>query len=156
MIHPGEFVAEFLSPVSEDTEQVQPNGVDLTVGSIAEQEESGEIRKDGKRVGDRVSVPTDEDGFYTLYPGAYIVIYGEEIKIPDGSVGIVLPRSSLMRNSSMLHTALWDSGYEGRGEGLLEVNSVIRIEKGARIGQMIYAEAENNEQYDGDYMDERL
>jgi len=156
MIHPGEYVAEHLSPVEEGGEQVQPNGVDLTVQSIHEQVGAGEIREGGKTVGNRKELSTDNKGFYTIGSGAYIVEYGEQIKIPDGSIGLVLPRSSLMRNSSMLHTAVWDSGYEGIGEGLLEVNKTIRVQQGSRIGQMIYADAENNEQYDGDYQGERL
>jgi dUTP pyrophosphatase len=36
-------------------------------------------------------------------------------------------------------TAVWDAGYEGRGEGLLVVNNPagLRLQRGARIAQLV-------------------
>jgi deoxycytidine triphosphate deaminase len=157
MFEPGPFVAEQVEPVDDD--QIQPNGVDLTLGSVFEQVESGRIARDGKRVGERrelEAVDGDDAGVYTLSPGGYIAGYGETVRIPEGHVGFVYPRSSLMRNSCMLHTAVWDAGYEGRGEGLLEVHHEIEIERGARIAQLVLAEADHTGTYDGTYQEERL
>ena len=61
-----------------------------------------------------------------------------------------------MRNSCMLHTAVWDAGYEGKGEGLLEVHHEIEIEDGARVGQLVLAEADHETTYDGDYQGENI
>jgi dUTP pyrophosphatase len=95
-------------------------------------------------------------GTYYLEPGAYVVRYGERLRIPEGHVGFVYPRSSLMRNSCMLNSAVWDAGYEGRGEGLLQVHHDIELEEGARIAQIVYAEADHDDAYDGDYQGENL
>ena len=153
MFRSGAFVADALGDLRAD--QPQPNGVDLTLGALYEQVSPGRIGRDGKRVGDRAELSPDDD-VYTLEPGGYIVEYGERVVVPDDHVGFVLPRSSLLRNSCMLDTAVWDAGYEGRGEGLLEVHHEIEIERGARVAQFVLAEAAHEGTYDGAYQRENL
>ena len=129
MFRSGAFVAEHVTPTDES--QVQPNGVDLTLGAVYDQVEPGHLGRSGKTVGERRAVEPEsvsgegaDDGgeegdgvpTYRLEPGGYVAEYAERVGIPDGHVGFVFPRSSLMRNSAMLHTAVWDAGYEGRGE----------------------------------------
>ena len=152
MFRSGSFVAARLAVTGE---QVQPNGVDLTLGGVERQVAPGRIGTDGKTVGDRASLEP-EDGVYRLSPGAYVAQYGETVRVPEGHVGFVYPRSSLMRNSCMLHTAVWDAGYEGRGEGLLEVHHEVHLEAGARVAQLVLAQADHAETYDGSYQGERL
>ena len=157
MFEPGTFVAEHVEPIRED--QVQPNGVDLTLEAVFEQVGVGRIGLEGKEIGEREKRPvTEEDGVrtYTLPPGGYVARYGERIRIPEDHLGFVYPRSSLMRNSCMLDTAVWDAGYEGRGEGLLEVYHEIEIERGARIAQLVLAEAGHAGTYEGAYQGENL
>ena len=153
MFRSGQFVAECI----EDTEagQVQPNGVDLTVAAVFDQESPGRIDREGKRVGDRRE-RDPEDGVYRLDPGGYVVRYGERIRVPEGHVGFLYPRSSLLRNSCTLDTAVWDAGYEGRGEGLLAVHHELELERGARIGQFVLAEASHESEYDGTYQGEHI
>ena len=157
MFRSGAFVAQHVSPADDD--QVQPNGVDLTLGAVYEQVEPGHIGRSGKTVGDRRAVDPDAAAAvptYRLGPGGYLAEYAERVRIPEGHVGFVLPRSSLMRNSAMLHTAVWDAGYEGRGEGLLEVHHELAIERGARFAQFVLAAADHEGTYGGDYQGERL
>ncbi len=153
MFKSGPFVAEQLDAVRPS--QVQPNGVDLTLDAVFVQTAPGRIERGDKAVGDRKEIaPTD--GFYTLSPGGYIVRYGERIHIPENHIGFLYPRSSLLRNSCMLDTAVWDAGYEGRGEGLLEVYHELSVEQDARIAQLVLAEADHEGQYDGSYQGEYL
>ncbi|WP_433625608.1 deoxyuridine 5'-triphosphate nucleotidohydrolase [Halomicrococcus sp. NG-SE-24] len=159
MFRSGTFVAERIAETAD--EQVQPNGVDLTLAAVYEQRDSGRIGRDDKEVGDRQEIEPEQVGenvpeTYYLRRGTYIVQYGETISVPDGHVGFLYPRSSLMRNSCMLHTAVWDAGYEGKGEGLLEVHHDVEIERGARIGQLVLAEADHEGTYDGDYQGENV
>jgi len=154
----GAFVADHVDPLTD--EQVQPNGVDLTVEAVLEQREPGRIGRDDKIVGDRQPVQPDATSEDTervsLTPGGYVLQYAETISIPVGYVGFVYPRSSLMRNSCMLNTAVWDAGYTGKGEGLLEVHHDVELEHGARIAQLVLADADHEGTYSGDYQDERL
>ena len=153
MFRAGVFVADHVDPVAPAA--VQPNGVDLTVDAVFEQSAPGRVGREGKTVGERTRIEPDGDAF-RLEPGGYVARYGERISVPEGHVGFVLPRSSLMRNSCMLNTAVWDAGYEGRGEGLLQVHHELAIEPGARIAQLVLAEADHEDIYDGDYQGENL
>jgi len=165
MYRSGAFVAEHVTPTTEA--QVQPNGVDLTLESVHEQREPGRITRDGKEVGGRQRSAADSvgegesidggdaEGYY-LPPGGYVVRYAEVVSVPENHVGFVYPRSSLLRNSCMLNTAVWDAGYEGKGEGLLQVHHDIEIETGARIAQFVVAEADTDGTYDGSYQGENL
>jgi len=157
MYESGAFVADHVKPLSAD--QVQPNGVDLTVEAVLEQVETGRITTDGKTVGDRQPVETERrDGrdAFALQPGGYVLQYAETISIPEDHVGFVYPRSSLMRNSCMLNSAVWDAGYTGKGEGLLEVHHEVELERGARVAQLVLAEADHQGAYDGRYQGERV
>lgn len=156
MFRSGSFVAEHVSPTTDV--QVQPNGVDLTLSVVAQPIDAGRIGLSAKSVADRQSIPTtevtDEGETYYLPPGAYVAQYGERVSIPDGHVGFIYPRSSLLRNGCMLHTAVWDAGYEGEGTGLLVVHHDIEIDRGARIGQFVLAKADHTGTYDGTYQGE--
>ncbi|MFB6163876.1 MAG: deoxyuridine 5'-triphosphate nucleotidohydrolase [Haloarculaceae archaeon] len=154
MFRSGAFLADRLGDLRPA--QVQPNGVDLTLDAVFEQTSPGRIDRDGKSIGDRRELDADEEGIYRLSPGGYVVRYDERIVIPDGHVGFLYPRSSLLRNSCMLDTAVWDAGYEGRGEGLLEVHHEIELQAGARIAQLTLAAADHEGTYDGSYQGENL
>ncbi len=164
MFRSGAFVADQLGDV--DPEQVQPNGVDLRLDAVLELVEPGSITREGTTIGERepltsVALGADENGAevsegYRLEPGGYILQYAEPVAIPEEHVGFVLPRSSLMRNGAMLNTAVWDAGYSGRGEGLLQVHHEIALERGARVAQLVLASADHEGIYDGNYQGERL
>jgi dUTP pyrophosphatase len=154
MFKSGRFVASHLGELRES--QVQPNGVDLTLGAVFEQVEPGRIERGDKTVGEREECESDEEGIYHLEPGGYVVQYAERVVIPDDHIGFLYPRSSLLRNSCMLDTAVWDAGYEGRGEGLLEVYHPIEIEQGARIAQLVLADAAHEGTYEGTYQGEHI
>ena len=153
MFESGQFVADHIDDIDE--EQIQPNGVDLTVSAVFEQVTPGRIGQNGKTVGDRRE-RDPENGVYRLTPGGYVVRYGERITIPANHVGFLYPRSSLLRNSCMLDTAVWDAGYEGRGEGLLEAHYDLELERGARIAQLVLARADHEATYDGSYQGEHV
>jgi deoxycytidine triphosphate deaminase len=155
MYRSGSFVADHVEPTTDA--QRQPNGVDLTLAAVFEQSEPGRIAREDKTIGDREPISPDvDDGVerYRLSPGGYVVRYAETVAIPEDHVGFIYPRSSLLRNSCMLDTAVWDAGYEGKGEGLLEVHHEIELEAGARIAQLVFAEANHEGTYDGSYQGE--
>lgn len=156
MFRSGNEVAEEITPTTD--EQVQPNGVDLTLGAVYEQIDAGRIGRDSKSIGDRQELSpseiSDDGETYYLPPGAYVVRYGERLRVPEGHIGFIYPRSSLLRNGCMLHTAVWDAGYEGQGAGLLVVHHDIEIDRGARIGQFVLARGDHSDTYDGSYQGE--
>jgi len=157
MFDSGPAVAAALSAAGADLDdaQRQPNGVDLTVDAVFEPTDPGFVGRDEKRVAERRELEP-EDGRYRLDRGTYVVRYGEPVRIPEGRIGFVLPRSTLLRNACTLDTAVWDAGYEGVGEGRLDVGHAIDIEPGARIAQLVLAEADHDGTYEGGYQNEHL
>ena len=136
--------------------QEQPAGTDLTVARIEKLTGRGRIDFDNSSrkiaQGEEVS-PGKLDG-----GEAYRVTYNEKISVPPDAIGLVFPRSSVMRNGCHLVTAVWDPGYEGRGQGLLQVLNPagVVLEENARVAQMIFLEMaqEVKEGYSGKYQGE--
>ena len=154
----GEKVQEQIMDLIDEDIQKQPNGVDLTVGAIFKYLEVGQIDFDNseRRLPELSQINPDNE-WYVLQPGPYLVRYNETVSIPLGCVGILFPRSTLMREGCIIYSALWDAGYNGRGVGLLVVYNPfgIRIKRNARIGQITLVKAEKGEDtYAGVYKNE--
>jgi dUTP pyrophosphatase len=141
--------------------QRQPAGFDLTVRSVARYRGVGrlDLTNEQRYLPDveEIAWPA-EGGSIWLVPGGYLVTYNEEIAVPADSAGLVLPRSSLMRCGAVLHSALWDPGYRGRGQGLMVVYSPLELLPDARIGQFVLLMLEQaaGRLYDGTYQGENL
>ncbi len=155
MIWSGREVAKFIRNCSE--EQIQPNGVDLTLGWVYAFSGLGTI-DDGKTIPKYDEILPNSEGVYILKPGAYLVRYQEIVKIPTNAIGLVFPRSSLQRMGAIVYTSVWDSGYQGRGIGLMVVYNPygIRIKRGSRICQIIFVTAKSYGEYMGSYQCEGL
>lgn len=173
MLESGKFVAQHLEPHNGGElrdKQVQPNGVDLTIdevylvdgaAAIGDEEYNKPNRYKAERVAtSEISKKHQEvvssDWVYDLGASTYVVVYNEEIEIPEGFTGFVLPRSRLLRSGADLTTAVWDSGYNGRGEGGLVVSTNMYLDPGARIGQMVMFRSETTNTYDGTHQGERV
>jgi dUTP pyrophosphatase len=94
--------------------------------------------------------------FVEVAPGGYIAKYNEVVEVPKDALGIVLPRSSMMRSGATIFSAVWDPGYRGRGMGLMVVTNPLRLYRNARICQIFFVrlEAAAEKLYDGKYQGE--
>ena len=94
--------------------------------------------------------------YINLEPGGYIAKYNEVVVVPNDALGIVLPRSSMMRSGATIYSAVWDPGYNGRGLGLMQVMTPIKLYRNARICQIFFIRLESNTErlYDGNYQGE--
>jgi len=165
MIISGDLLLSYLSsepPLVEgiDKDQIQPNGVDISIENVFEFDESGSIGVGERKLADVTEIKPDTDGWWHLKQSSYRVRLKEVVHLPLGVVGIARPRSTLTRNGASVQTALWDSGYEGKSEVLLTVYNRygLRIQKGARIMQMIFllCQGEVNKGYSGKYQRENI
>lgn len=171
MIRNGQFVGAHLTPTQDSSiefENIQPNGVDLRARQIEEiVGDTAVFGTDGYSKPERETVEmfnrhfdSRRESTWRLTPGRYAVIYDETIRIPEGHVGRVYPRSRVMRSGLHLTSALWDQGYEGRGEGMLQVPDEldhVDIQVGASLAQMVFEKADGvDEAYDGSHQGERL
>jgi dUTP pyrophosphatase len=154
---PGILASLFLKGLGDPEAQVQPAGVDLRVSEVYKAGGPGALTREGKKLPGYVEVE-HRDGAWSLGPGYYIERFAEIVEIPLNAVGICLPRSTLLRMGASLTCALWDPGYRGRGYSLLTVYNEhgIRLERGARIAQMVFLrlEAKARQGYQGSYQGE--
>ncbi|MCC7478466.1 deoxyuridine 5'-triphosphate nucleotidohydrolase [bacterium] len=153
--------------------QLQQAGFDLTLAKVERIREHAALRPNpacldmdnsARVLPETVELGWNDDGAVLLGPDggessrAYLLTYNETISVPADCAGIVLPRSSLMRCGSVLHSALWDPGYSGKGQGLLVVFHPIRLLRNARIAQFVLWRMEQAAArlYDGQYQGENL
>jgi dUTP pyrophosphatase len=122
--------------------QVQPNGVDLTLGMVQRHLGPGRIAVDnrGRLLPELEEVEPDADGWYHLAPGAWHITYNEIVALPDDLMALGRPRSSLARCGVAIHTAVWDAGYEGRSTSLLQVVNPegFSVQRDARVMQLVF------------------
>lgn len=152
-------------PLIEDyidlDEQVQPNGIDLTLREIAMLQSMGRITVDnGQRlVSDLAPLVFDGLGFIELLPGPYLITFNEVVHLPKNVMAIAKPRSSLLRCGVTIHNAVWDAGYSGRSQALMVVYNPqgFRLQKNARILQLVFMELTGEtEAYRGTYQGENI
>jgi dUTP pyrophosphatase len=143
-------------------EQHQQAGTDVTLQKIFKFSSPGKVDFNNKErvLSECEQLEYDDNDFVFLPKGFYKVRYNEIIKIPSDLAAYIMPRSTMLRCGATLHSALWDPGYEGRGEGLLEVGNEqgMYVKKNARIGQIVFMSLseETKELYTGQYKGENI
>lgn len=151
-----------LDNLVDRAEQIQPNGVDITLERVSRFRGPGVL---GRTNADRVlpqieDTPFEPDGSLYLSPGAYQVRFNEVVNLPSWLMAYARPRSSLLRSGVALHTAVWDAGYSGQGISLLVVYhpAGFRVHRDARICQLVFhpLTSATNEGYAGTYQHERV
>jgi dUTP pyrophosphatase len=142
-------------------EQLQPNGVDLTLREVALSQSSGRVtvQNSQRLVPDLAPLVFDGMGFIDLMPGAYIITYNEIVNLPRDIMALARPRSSLLRCGVNVGTAVWDAGYSGRSQSLMVVYNPqgFRLQRNARIVQLIFMRlAQKTGGYKGVYQGENI
>jgi dUTP pyrophosphatase len=142
-----------------NVDDVDCGGMRLRLDKVFAFRGQGSIRINSKRVAE-VEEVEEKDGVYHLEPGAYKIRYMEVVKVPSNTIALAIPRSTLLRSGATIYTAIWDPGYEGRGEGLLTVFNYhgIEIERGAQIAQLLFIKLDRTTKftYRGSYQGENI
>jgi dUTP pyrophosphatase len=157
-------IADSASPLLRDyislEHQLQPNGVDLTLGRVERFKGAGCIATDnsGRVLPELEEVDPDAEGWYHLSPGPWHISYNEVVALPTDLMALGRPRSSLGRAGVAIHTAVWDAGYEGRSTSLLQVfnPSGFAVQRHARVMQLVFftLNMETAKGYSGRYQGE--
>jgi len=142
-------------------EQLQPNGVDLTLREVALLQSSGTIAvKDSQRqVSGSAPLVFNGLDFIDLMAGAYIITYNEIVHLPKDVMALATPRSSLLRCGVTVNTAVWDAGYSGRSQSLMIVYNPkgFRLQRNARVVQLVFLPlTQETEGYQGAYQSENI
>jgi len=142
-------------------EQLQPNGIDLTLREVSMLQSPGKIAvNNSQRVVSSLSpLVFDGLGFIQLAPGTYSITFNEVVNLPPNIMALATPRSSLLRCGVTVHTAVWDAGYSGRSESLLVVYHPqgFQLQRNARIIQLVFFRLTDQTQgYQGIYQKENI
>jgi len=142
-------------------EQVQPNGIDLTLREIAMLQSSGRIAVDNsqRQVSDLAPLVFDGLGFIDLIPGVYSITYNEIVNLPKDVMALATPRSSLLRCGVTVNTAVWDAGYCGRSQSLMVVYNPqgFRLQRNSRVVQLVFLRLTGEtDGYQGAYQGENI
>ena len=123
-------------------QQVQPNGIDLTLKEIALLSSPGSLglSNESRTLSSTSPLVFDGLGRIDLLPGCYLVMYNEVVNIPGNIIALATSRSSLLRCGVSIHSAVWDAGYSGRSQSLMVIYNPrgFRIYRNARIVQMVF------------------
>ena len=132
----------FLQNLCDIQQQVQPNGIDLTLKEIALLDSPGSLGPgtEGRALSNTSPLIFDGLDRVDLLPGCYLVTYNEVVNLPKNIIALARPRSSLLRCGVSIHNAVWDAGYSGRSQSLMVVYNAqgFRLYRNARIIQMIF------------------
>jgi dUTP pyrophosphatase len=124
-------------------EQVQPNGIDLTLREISAYVSRGSLpdASEHRILSKTELLSFDGEGGIDLLPGAYLVTFNEVVTLPDDVMALARPRSSLNRCGVSIHSAVWDAGYSGRSQSLLVVYNThgFRLHRNARVLQLVFS-----------------
>ena len=122
--------------------QLQPNGIDLTLRTVAALDTPGQL---GVATEDRVLSQTtelayDAEGYVQLAPGCYLITLNEVVHLPKDMAALGWQRSSLLRSGVTITCSVWDAGYEGRSQCLLTVLNPkgFRLARNARVVQIVF------------------
>ena len=141
-------------------EQVQPNGIDLTVREVALLSGQGRLTPTERALSGLSPLAFDSRGLLELLPGAYLVTFNEVVHLPPHIMALGRPRSTLLRCGVAFHTAVWDAGYSGRSQSLMVVYNPygFRLATGSRVMQLVFftVSGPSPEGYRGHYQGENI
>jgi len=129
-------------------------GYDLTVSNIS-MINGGILYSDKTEIDDYIPMnTTSEDGkeLWRLTPGSYSITFEQGCKLDDKTTAFIRQRSSLLRMGGIVTSGVYDPGFEtDLMGGVMILSDSIKIEKGARIAQIIMHENSPSELYDGQF-----
>lgn len=142
-------------------QQLQPNGLDLTLREIGLLQSAGTIAVDNRQrqVSELAPLVFDGMGYIDLVPGIYLITYNEIVHLPEDITALAAPRSSLLRCGVTIETAVWDAGYSGRSQSLMVVYNPqgIRLQRNARMVQVVFFKlTQKTRGYRGRYQGENI
>ena len=139
-------------------------GYDLSLQTVKQiranpQDKIGVVLKDSTSLAgysDIKKVQLDGNMGWLLYAGTYEITFWEGCKLPADYVGLIRQRSSLLRNGTIIHSSVFDPGFETEFMGtLMFVHETIFIEENTRVAQIYFHECEAAELYDGQWQGDK-
>ena len=165
MLNADQIVEKGLLKLEQSKGKKAQVGYDLSLQTVKQirqnpQDKIGVVLKDKTNLADYTvtqKVQLDGSMGWLLYPGTYEITFWEGCKLPSDYVGLIRQRSSLLRNGTIIHSSVFDPGFETEFMGcVMRVNEAIFIEEDARVAQIYFHECNPvKELYDGQWMHDK-
>lgn len=134
-----------------DSDSIQPNGIDFKLDRVFRLTGHFTLTKTEKM--NRYVTELENYNVFPLEVGEYDILTNLKVKLPAEIAATIMIRSSLSRNGLLFGNGLYDSGYEGTVGTVLHAPCKVHIEKGVRIGQIVFHSAQSAYKYNGQYQD---
>jgi len=148
--------------------QVGSDGIDLTlltINQVDDDPRSPAVLAENKKLtmhrGHTQIHPVDLismygiDSGYILEPGIYDLTFNEGCALVGGIAGLLLIRSTFVRNGCIGQCGLHDNGFKTTNLGMMvHINRRTVVEAGMRIAQIVLWESESAKEYDGTYQNQ--
>jgi deoxycytidine triphosphate deaminase len=137
---------------------VQQNGIDITVDRVFDinfKEIPIVGIKDSYKPSpillEPVAITSYSKGFVFKKGNVYTAESDFFVTVPEGMCASVIGRSTFNRQGLLIRSSLYDSGFNGNVGFTIYCFNNFKVEKGARIGQIVFTQAENSSLYSGQY-----
>ena len=165
MLNADQIVEKGLLKLEHSKDKKAQVGYDLSLQTVKQIRQNpfdkiGKVLTSKTELADYTSVQkTSVDGSigWLLYPGTYEITFWEGCKLPANYVGLIRQRSSLLRNGAIIHSSVFDPGFETEFMGcVMRINETIFIEEDARGAQIYFHECDEvSELYDGQWQNDK-
>lgn len=157
----------WITGIKNEETQIQPNAIDFTLDRLFHISHNDfiicvdpETNKEVKQMRGVVEMSAIEDRrskkiefFHLSARATFDGMSDVYVTIPDKVAALLIVRSSYNRNGIFLTSGLYDSGFKGNVSFTLHnlSHGSAKIQKGMRIGQIVFIEADNIGLYAGGY-----
>jgi len=152
IINPKQIEAEkIVENINEGKFEIQQNGIDLTLES-ASLINGGALGVDDKKMKLNTELEMDRADYFAFHPGhSYAIEFQQKVAIPENMCAQIVHRSTLNRMGAFIISGLYDSGFKNQIGAVLRTTAPVEIQKGARVAQIFFHEADSASMYDGQY-----
>lgn len=167
MLNADQIVEKGLLKLEQSKGKKAQVGYDLSLQEVKQirqnpQDKIGVVLKNKTNLADYTvteKVQLDGSMGWLLYPGTYEITFWEGCKLPADYVGLIRQRSSLLRNGAIIHSSVFDPGFETEFMGcVMRINETIFIEEDARVAQIYFHKCEEVDQenlYNGQWQNDK-
>lgn len=164
IINPLKAIEEgWITGIADPETQIQPNGIDFTADQAfrIHSHHPFYVGNDEKVMRGAVEDATGDywigktrvtNSWRILNGGSLDILSNMYVDLPEDVAALLLPRSTLVRNGLFMSNGLFDSGFVGHLGSIIHNRlGVAYIERGVRVGQIVFVEAEAAKMYAGGY-----
>lgn len=131
--------------------EVTCNGIDLTIKEVYKLSGPGILYQNSKELPSKTKINAKNDMFNLIKGNCYDIITNQHVKVPENMAAWLIQRSTLNRMGGFITSGLYDSGFENYIGCVLHCRNDVKLEKGARIAQIIFIKADPASLYQGQY-----